>query len=324
MNSPVSLTQRTTVETHAVNAPKVAVVMTVHNGFPYLPEAMGSIFNQSYSDYEFIVVNDGSSDETASYLDSLDDPRLQVVHQPRGGQNRAAHRAILAATAQYVARMDCDDVADSGRLAKQVAFLDANPEVGLLGSQITRRGETGSGLQSRFPTKHDAIVADLIHNRHSMCNPATMFRRQLYLDTGGYWEHNIAEDWDMFLRIGERSKLANLDEALLSYRFHTTSINGRRTIEAQLFNEYAACLSKRRIAGQPEISINEFLASHRSRRFPTSITFRLDCYSLAQYRKAVAEIHSGKKILGSLRAAYSIVCSPPRALRRMKMALFGG
>lgn len=302
----------------------VAVVMTVHNGMPYLPNSVESILTQSLPNFEFIIVNDGSTDSTSDYLRSLTDPRVSVIHQSQTGQQRAAHRGILAAKAPLIARMDSDDIAHPNRLEKQVRFLHTHPDVGLVGSQITRRGEKSSGLASHFPTDHDRIVDDLLHNRHSMCNPATMFRRDLYLAVGGYWEHNIAEDWDLFLKIAEHAKLANLDEHLLCYRFHVKSINGRRIVEAQLYNEYAAELAWRRRDGRPSITYQEFLASHRSRRFPKSLFFYLDCQSIALYRKGVADLHSGRPVQGMLRTALSMICSPKRVARRVKHKLSSG
>jgi len=298
--------------------PRVSVVMTVHNGIAFLREAVQSILAQTYQDFEFIIVDDGSTDGTGAYLETLDDPRIKVLRQPQTGQQVAAHRAILQASAPYIARMDSDDVASPQRLELQVKFLDENSGVGLVGSQITRRGSTGSGLPSHFPTDHDSIVNDLLNNRHSMCNPATVFRRHLYLSIGGYWQHNIAEDWDLFLRLAEVSKLANLDQTLLSYRFHTGSINGRRIVEAQLYNEYAAELARRRQRKEPTISYQEFFKNHRTHRFPSGILFRLDCYSIAQYRRGVAAIHSGKPISGAMRVLFSTICSPSRLVRRVK------
>lgn len=314
--SPLSVPQR--AGTPIAQAPRVAVVMTVYNGMPYLPEAVKSILDQTYADFEFLIINDGSTDGTADFLASLKDPRVRVLSQNRQGQQAAAHLGISSTNATYIARMDSDDVASPSRLEKQVAFLDEHKEIGLVGTQITRRGDLRFGLASHLPVEHDQIVDDLMHNRHSLCNPSTMLRRELYFAVGGYWQHNIAEDWDLFLRLAEVSKLANLDEPLLSYRFHTGSINGRRIVEAQLYNEYAAHLAKLRANGQDTESYEQFFAKHRCQRFPTSILFYLDCYSLGQYRLAVADLHSGRPMRGYLRMAYAILCSPNRLLRRIR------
>jgi len=122
--------------------------------------------------------------------------------------------------------MDADDVAQPDRLGKQVAFLDANPQVGLVGGQILRMGARGAGMPSNLPTAHAEIVDDLLANRHGMCNATTMFRRKLFEQVGGYWEHNLSEDWDLFLRMAEVAELANLDDLLMAVRFHSGSLNG--------------------------------------------------------------------------------------------------
>lgn len=323
MNSLVSRTADASAQASAAAPadaalPTVAVVMTVHDGLPYVVAAVDSILAQTFKAFEFIIVDDGSTDGTSDYLDAIGDPRVKVVHQTQQGQQAAAHCGIQKATAPLIARMDSDDVSHSERLERQVHFLNANPEVGLVGSQITRRGEVGSGLRSHFPTDHEQITDDLLHNRHSMCNPSTMFRRDLYFQVGGYWPHNIAEDWDLFLKIAEVAKLANLAEPLLSYRFHSGSINGRRIVDAQLYNEFAAHQAGLRRQGLPADTFAEFLAQHRSQRLPHSLFFYADCHSVAQYRKAVAEMHSGRPIVGRLRGMYAILCSPGRMLRRVR------
>ena len=204
--------------------PPVTVVMSAYEAMPYLPEAVESILAQTLSNWLMIIIDDGSTDGTAAYLDALDDDRIAVIHQANAGQQAAAARGIARATTKYIARMDADDIAFPMRLARQVEFLDDNPDVGLVGAQIQRMGPSGNlQLPSAFPTDHDDIYEQLADNRHAMVNPVVTFRRELFDSIGGYWEHDIAEDWDMFLRIGEVSKLANLDEPLLGYRFHPTS-----------------------------------------------------------------------------------------------------
>ena len=305
---------------HHVPVPQVSIVVACYNAEPFLQAAMESVLAQSFQDWELIVVNDGSIDGSPQYLHRLaeHDDRIRVIDQTNQGQNAAANRAISLANAPLIARMDADDVCDPLRLEKQVAFMRDNPKVGLLGTQIRRLGDRRSGLHSSFPTDHDAIMGALLQNHHAICNPTIIFRRSLFQQIGGYWEHNIAEDWDMFLRMGEVSRLANLDEVLFSYRFHQGSINGRRIVEAQLFNEYAATQWHLRQKGSPEISFEQFLGDHRSTRWPTSWLFLIDSHSIGQYRQAVAEVYSGRFLRGSVRLALAMSMSPMRTLRRAK------
>jgi glycosyltransferase involved in cell wall biosynthesis len=299
--------------------PRIAVVMACYNAMPYLPEAIDSVLNQSYRDLQLIAVDDGSTDASGGYLDqrSKSDLRMVVIHQKNQGQQAAANTGIAASDSEFIARMDADDVATLDRFEKQVAYLDANPNVGLCGGQIQRKGANKTGLVSNLPVKHDEIVSGLLKNHHTMCNPTIMFRRKLFQRIGGYWMHNIAEDWDMFLRMSEIAELANLSDCLLAYRLHTQSVNGRRIVEAQLYNEYAAELYQLRKLDKPEISFEEFRADHRCNKPLRSWKFYLDSHSIGQYRMAIAEIYSKRKFKGYARLGLSMMMSPDRTARRI-------
>ncbi|TWT50609.1 putative glycosyltransferase EpsE [Rubripirellula amarantea] len=299
--------------------PEVSIVVACYNAQPFVAQAMDSIIHQTFADWELIVVNDGSTDGSGSYLRELaqTDSRIILIEQENQGQQAAANAGIAAASAPLIARMDADDICEPDRLALQVAYLKRHPEVGLVGGQIRRLGERSAGLASNFPLDHDSIVAALRKNHHAICNPTILFRKSLFDSIGGYWKHDIAEDWDMFLRMGEVSRLANLDTILLSYRFHTGSINGRRIVEAQLYNEYAAATSWQRERHETESTFEEFLQSHRCNRWPSSWMFVVDCLSIGQYRKAIAELYGRRKIRGSVRLACALMMSPGRTLRRL-------
>lgn len=297
--------------------PRVTVIMATYNAMPYLESAVQSILDQTYADFRMLIVDDGSTDESKSYLDSITDPRVEVLTQANQGQQAASNAALARCQSEFIARMDADDVAAPNRLEKQIEFLDSNPDVGVLGSQFRYLGSLKSGVSSELPCEHEQIFDDLINNRHSVCNTTTMVRAELFSTVGQFWEHNISEDWDWFLRAGEKTKLANLPDALLDVRIHSGSINARRMVESQLYNEYAAELCRLRQSGQDKISFEEFTANHRTSGWPNSMLFRLDCYAIGQYRSAVANILSGQKTLGFARLAWSMACSPARTLRRI-------
>ncbi len=299
--------------------PQISVVMACYNAMPYLPSAIDSIRNQSFNDWELIVVNDGSTDTSLEYLLSIanEEPRLRIETQRNQGQQAAANRGIRLATAPLIARMDADDVAPPQRLEKQLAYLNSHPQVGLVGGQIKRMGEHKSGLPSNLPLDHATIVAGLLKNHHTLCNGTILFRKELFDQVGGYWKHNIAEDWDMFLRISDVAQIVNLPDLLLTMRLHKGSINGRRIVEAQLYNEYAASLAICRNENRPEVTFEEFMTTHRSRRWPQSWLFWLDCQSIGQYREAVAELYNGYPLMGSARLILSMLMSPARTMRRL-------
>ncbi len=305
--------------------PKVDVVMACYDGMPHLPEAVQSILNQSYSAFRLIVVDDGSTDGSAGYLARIaaSDSRVTVVRQKNQGQQAAANHGISLGEAKYIVRMDADDVSTPQRLGLQIEFMDANPHIGMSGGQLTRMGSKKTGLVSNLPLDHDAILAGLVKNHHTMCNGTTIMRRELFDRIGGYWEHNISEDWDLFLRLAEVSQLANQEHCFLAYRLHTGSVNGRRIVAAQLHNEYAAERYRRRQTSLPEINLDEFRRQHRSHQWPGSWQFLLDSHSIGQYREAIAELYSGRPWLGYSRLGLSMLMSPGRTLRRVGNMLAG-
>jgi glycosyltransferase involved in cell wall biosynthesis len=304
--------------------PQVTVIMTAYNAMPYLPAAVESVFNQTLKDWLMIIIDDGSTDDTARYLDAVEDPRVRVVRQANAGQQAAANRAIEMCQTELIVRFDADDICAPDRLRNQVEFMNRHPEVGLLGGQFTYLGEAGEGVGSKLPCQHEQIYHELIHNRHAICNSMTIFRRELFERVGGYWEYNISEDWDLFLRIGEVSRLANLPQSVGRVRFHSRSINGRRMAESLMHNEFACELARRRQAGRPPIRFDEFIEQHPARRWPQSVLFKMDCHSVGQYRVAMADILNHKRIRGYSRMTYSMICSPWRTFRRIKRIFSSG
>ena len=193
--------------------PATDVLIAVHNGMPYLPEAIESIRAQTYTDWRLVIVNDGSTDATTEYLNGLQaDKRIVVLNQANAGLGPALNRGLEACTSEFVARLDSDDIAHRSRLEEQVAYLRKHPNVGLLGTQIERMGDVRIGSRSVLPCDHESIMDQLLKGAVAMYHPALMCRTTLLKQIGGYWNHRLpAEDWDMWLRMADVSRLANLD-----------------------------------------------------------------------------------------------------------------
>ncbi|MEQ1830925.1 MAG: glycosyltransferase family A protein, partial [Pirellula sp.] len=115
--------------------PRITVTINAYNGMPYLPDAVRSIMDQSIQDWNFVIVNDGSTDGTRDYLDSLEDPRIRVIHQENRGTAASSNRVIEDCNTEYIVRMDADDVSLPDRLRTLLEFMERNPEVGMAGSQ---------------------------------------------------------------------------------------------------------------------------------------------------------------------------------------------
>jgi glycosyltransferase involved in cell wall biosynthesis len=206
--------------------------MSVHNGARYLAEAVDSILSQGFADFEFLVIDDGSTDASAVILRGYSDPRLRVIHNPRNlGLTRSLNRGLGEARGRYVARQDADDSSHPDRLARQVTFLDANPNVALLGTGVRiingRGRRRGLDVEVRPSTYHGIQWRLLFGN--PFAHTSTMFRRDVvWGEFGGYDESCVfSQDFDLWSRVLTRYQGVNLPEPLVNYRSHGMSIVGR-------------------------------------------------------------------------------------------------
>ncbi len=217
--------------THAAR-PMVSVIMAVRIGGPFLPEAIASIRGQQFRDWEFVVVDDGSTDDTAAVLQEAarSDDRLRLFRQDPLGLVPALNRAVAEARGNFLARMDADDRAHPERLGRQLAFLAANPGVGVLGTAVRRIG-AGRGIWQR-PTDDAALRAALLFEA-PFAHPTVMMRREVWeKSAGGYRpDFQAAEDIDLWERLASETEFANLSTPLLEYRIHAGQVTSIATPE---------------------------------------------------------------------------------------------
>lgn len=201
--------------------PTVTAVSVFYNRGPYVAASVGSLLSQSLKEIEIVIVDDGSKDDTVAELHKLGDPRLQIIAQENGGFVAAINRAIRAGTGQYVAIHGSGDVSLPDRLAHQAAYLDAHPDVGVVGCILRSQGRSWGKALDSAPLLERALVT----------NPFThgevMFRRALFDKVGGYREiFRFAQDRDLWLRIGRHCNYAIVPE-LLYERFYLPDGVGR-------------------------------------------------------------------------------------------------
>lgn len=208
---------------------RVSVLMPVYNGATYLREALDSILRQTFRDFEFIIINDGSTDRSAEIVRSYDDPRLRYFENEQNiGLIRSLNRGLALARSPYIARMDADDISLPERLAKQVEFLDAHPEVGVLGCAVQVTDGCGNPSHVwRFPAEHGFL-------RWCLCfynpipHPTVMMRREVVDQVGEYSSDMIhAEDYDLWRRLSWVTRLSNLQDVLLYLRKHEAGVTNR-------------------------------------------------------------------------------------------------
>ena len=207
----------------------VSIVLPAYNAMPFLGEALQSVLNQTLQDFEFIIIDDASSDTTASEIArfaEMDSRIVFLANEKRRGVAESLNLGIEAANGTWIARMDADDVAHPRRLERQISYLEANPELILLGTNVGLIDAQGRQLahRLRMPTSHEDIDALLIGRRLSMIHPTVVIKREAIKKVGGYRpEFPVSEDHDIFLRLAEVGRMANLDEVLLHYRLHTSA-----------------------------------------------------------------------------------------------------
>jgi glycosyltransferase involved in cell wall biosynthesis len=218
-----------TVRSEIRRPPAVSIVMAVRNGAASVAEAIGSVLGQTDGDHELIVVDDGSTDATAELLAGVTDPRLRIVRQEAAGLTRALNRALGLARADLVARLDADDLALPERLACQRAFLAEHPDVGVLGTAAREVDAAGFPVSVVRPPQDDAAIRRALIRANPFVHSSVMARRALLASVGGYDERvAVAQDYELWMRLAPRTRLANLAEVLVVRRLGTSRVSIER------------------------------------------------------------------------------------------------
>lgn len=201
---------------------KISVVMTVHNGERFLREAVDSILDQTYRDFEFLIIDDGSTDATPDILAAYRDPRLRVVTAQRGGRVKSLNRGVGTSREEYVAIMDADDISMPRRLELQTTWLNDHPRTAVLGTGTLEIDENGRAIGQHYnPTDALTIEQSLLRGVMCPCHSSAMFRKTCFDAVGGYRDGFLrAEDYDLWLRMAERYDIESLPEILFQRRLY--------------------------------------------------------------------------------------------------------
>ena len=220
----------------AAKTPTISVLMPVYNAAAHLREAMDSILGQSFGDFEFLCVDDGSTDNSPALLReyAARDPRVIVLTKPTGGVTSALNAGLTIARGEFVARMDADDVADPQRFEAQIEHMRANADVVAVGCRVTHMTTKGVDISlSPLYATHEQI-AECLWNGNSSAMPhfGSFMRRGALTQIGNYREEfRTAQDLDLFLRLSEIGKLGNVPCSLMRYRVHEGSVGARKADE---------------------------------------------------------------------------------------------
>jgi glycosyltransferase involved in cell wall biosynthesis len=239
-----------------MNRPKVSVVMPVFNGEKFLKEAIDSILNQTFTDFEFIIVNDGSTDNTRNIIQNYNDHRIKLLNNKSNlGISRAANIGIKASCGIYIARQDADDISMPERLEKEASFLDQNKNVGLVGTYYFVINENCKILNTiKCLTKSIELRKKLLEG-NQFGHGTTMFRKE-YIDKIGVYreEFKLAEDFDFYLRISEIYDVANIPEPLYKWRLNIKSVSvAKKALEDKYASLAIELAKERRQSGKDKL-----------------------------------------------------------------------
>lgn len=229
--------------------PLVSVLLPVYNGEAYLAESIQSILDQTFANFELLILNDGSKDRSLEIIQGFKDSRIKVINNPQNlGLIATLNKGLVEARGQFVARMDADDKAFPERFKIQYEYLSGHPEVAVVGTWAQVIDKDGKFIKlHRNPLDHYAIMYELMFG-NTITHPSIMMRKDVVISVGGYdknWQH--AEDYDLYSRLVHRHKLANIGQPLLYYRQHGTSVTGTDSSQ-EIIRENTYKIMKRNIS----------------------------------------------------------------------------
>jgi len=218
----------------SLHNPKISVIMSVYNGEAHLTDSIASILDQTFANFEFIIVNDCSTDNSPEIIRSFRDDRIRVINNEKNiGLTKSLNRALKVARAEYIARQDADDISLPDRFKRQLEYMEDHQEVALLGTSIFVIGNDGEILEKRIAAP-DPGKTLLRGNR--FCHGSVMIRREVLDKTGLYNElFKYSQDYELWLRISKHHKARNLTEPLYKLRFYSGSIGASRIVEQAMF-----------------------------------------------------------------------------------------
>ena len=213
--------------------PKITVLMPVYNAESHLHEAIRSIIKQSFSDFEFLIINDGSTDRSVEIVRSYRDPRINLVHNEKNlGLIATLNRGIHISRGEYIARMDSDDISLPRRFETQVKAMDKHGDWGICGSWVRILGGPDSGTVQCYPTKSKYLLCELLFDS-PIAHPSIMIRKETIFKSNEYYDENFkhAEDYDLWCRLAKITSMSNIPKILLNYRIHGSQTGSKHSAE---------------------------------------------------------------------------------------------
>jgi len=226
--------------------PKISVVMSVYNGEKYIEEAIQSILRQTYQDFEFIIVNDCSTDKTVEIINSFNDSRIRIINNLENiGLTKSLNKGIKYTKGEYIARMDADDISLPHRFETQIGFLEKNKDYALIGSSFYQVNEEGKTVFWTRVLTEDSEIRRGLKNQNWFGHGSVLIRKSAFIECKGYNEEfECAQDYDLWLRISEKFKIANTEEPLYCWRFAVDNITITKKKKQIYYKELAITMAE--------------------------------------------------------------------------------
>jgi glycosyltransferase involved in cell wall biosynthesis len=223
-------------------SPKISVVLPIYNGFRFLNEAIESVLNQTFSDFEFIIWNDGSTNQRCEEIvKSYKDDRIRYFYHENTGCGQAMNLAISKACGKYIARMDDDDVCLPDRFQKEYDFLESHPDYVFVSSSIYYINDSGKIMGVSLPYTRDEVIRRV---KGTVAQPSAMFLREAFNKTEGYPAVRFCEDAICWSKLNKQGKFANLKDTLLKHRILESSLSRGKDSNSPYFKIVMILLDK--------------------------------------------------------------------------------
>lgn len=283
--------------------PKISVIMPAYNAEKYIAEAIDSILGQTYGDFEFIILNDHSKDRTEEIVLSYDDPRIVYLKNDENlGVADTLNKGLAVAKGEYIARMDADDIALPKRFEKQVAYLDSNGDIAVLGTNLESFNESGIIRTGWVASDPEQMKVDMLF-ACGLAHPSVMMRTDVIRDLGGYdVEFNGLEDYELWCRVLESHRISALPDVLLRYRVHSSQVTQN---QSERYRELLRTLKARQIRqlGLEPVQMESFFLYCERTKLDTAEKAKAldDFFALLDRANKEKNIYNAEKLRASFR-----------------------
>jgi glycosyltransferase involved in cell wall biosynthesis len=301
----------------------ISIILPAYNAAKFIQPAIESILQQTFTEFELIVVDDGSDDDTLKILETFvqKDSRVLLIKSSHGGLSRALNQGIAIARYDWIGRMDADDIALSDRFQKQVDAIRASPEVvawGTYAYHINSQGKTlsiartGPTTEQEFHTQRQAgHLVQLIH-------PTVVLRKDVLMAVGGYKpEFEPVEELELFDRMAAYGATLAIPEPLLRYRVHSGSVSMQRFFVQRVLMRYVVARHRARLAGEAELSYEQFLQDYQQQPWFSRWQRGIRTTGMFYYRKAGLTLGEGQRLRACIYLGYAITLHPTYSLPRL-------